>query len=61
MGKTGTGKESEEERGKDCKTPLLPGLKKAAFLALYCKPTSVGAMIAGFEIRFEMYGLFAFI
>jgi hypothetical protein len=38
-----------------------PGMKKAAFLALYCKPTSLGAMIAGFEIRFEMYGLFAFI
>jgi hypothetical protein len=38
-----------------------PGMKKAAFLALYCKPTSLGAMIAGFEIRIEMYGLFAFI
>jgi hypothetical protein len=39
------------------KTLSSTGVKKAAFLALYCKPTSVGAMIAGFEIRFEMYGL----
>jgi hypothetical protein len=29
MGKTGTGKESEEERGKDCKTPLLPWIEES--------------------------------